>query len=145
MARSERLMTEDGVALLFYRIELPEPSGERERALLEEILTRAVSYLEGEVTEALRREYLASEHPKRRFTFRRAEYRLTVRRGEDGHLTARLCFSRGGKVLMEGDERLTVLADGRLFPLAVNGKTNTRKSRKEQKQKKRENMLVIRG
>ena len=75
MVYREKLMTEDGVALLFYRIELPEAMSEAEGALAERITAPVAAYLEGALTEALRSEYLASEHPRRRFLFRRAEYR----------------------------------------------------------------------
>lgn len=140
MVYKEKLMTEDGVALLFYRIELPETMSEQEAATAERITIPVATYLEEVLTEALRSEYLASEHPRRRFLFRRAEYRLTVRREADGTLTAHLTLKRGKRSLFESEERFTVSNDGSLFPLSAPGLKILRKKRKKQG-----NPLVIRG
>ena len=113
---------------------------EAEGALAERITAPVAAYLEGVLTEALRSEYLASEHPRRRFLFRRAEYRLTVRRKADGSLSACLSLTRGKRSLLQGEERFAVSADGALLPLFASGGRISRKKRKKQG-----NTLVIRG
>lgn len=121
MAVFKRLMTEEGVALLSYRTELPEVATEAEDRLLSGILSRALAYLEGDLTQALRREYQDLTEPRKRFTFCRADYRLCIRRQESGALSLSLTLRRGARLLCEWEEAFSVSESGAAIPCDRDG------------------------
>jgi hypothetical protein len=120
-----RLLVEEGVALLEYRVEVPSFAGEgigvlRMSAFYAEIARRCIAYAEGGLADAMRKAYLDSEDPQKRFRFRRAQYRhAATAELNGGILSVRRSISllRGGKLLFEqtADERWRI-SDGRLLP-----------------------------
>ena len=113
----QKMLTEDGVPILSYRIELPDFEGSESCAagFFRALAERAVKYLETDAAEILRAAYRASTDPRRRFTFRPAVYRLSaVRQGQD-RLIRTVTLSRGGKTLFRR-QAVDVIVGGRVLP-----------------------------
>ena len=86
--RRQNLLCEDGVVLLEYTIEFPRVAIDCPlRKCLAEIAERTEEYLVKTLAEALRTSYLSSNARHKRYTFRRASYRL-------------ICFSHGESLLV---------------------------------------------
>jgi hypothetical protein len=94
------LLCEDGVVLLEYTIKIPtvRPSCPLREAL-SSIADRTEAYLRDGLAEALRAEYRASEDRLRRFTFRRASYRLFCEVRSPTQLLREVTLLRAGRVL----------------------------------------------
>ena len=97
---------EDGVPLLFWRVEIPALDaafGKTDAAsFYTELARRAEAYLTGEFAEGLRAEYRAADPARRRFSFRGAVYSHTVRcELQNGALTVErnVTLTRVGRVL----------------------------------------------
>ena len=131
MAEFRKMLTEDGVIILSYQIELPDFEENEERgsdvaAFYREIAERALLYLEEVVAEHLRAEYRAREDARKRFSFRPMVYRMTVRREGECGIVRRVTLSRAGRLLFE-QETADFLSGGKVLPYQMK---NTQKSRK---------------
>ena len=75
--------TEDGVALLDWRVEIPAfdaaPNPSAAASYYSELLSRTAAFLSTRLTADLREAYRRADPARRRFVFRRAVYRHTVR------------------------------------------------------------------
>ena len=94
------LVCEDGVVLLEYYIRIPTvvaacPLGEALSAIAE----RTEAYLRDSLGEALRAEYRSSSDRHRRFTFRRASYRLVCEVCPPSGLSREVTLRRGARLL----------------------------------------------
>ena len=97
------LLLEGGVALLDYTVSVPHLDGDDPlRKYFETVTERTVSYLEGVLAEALRREYLASPERHKRFTFRRASYRMVYEMTEGGEFLRTVSLVRAGRRIAFG-------------------------------------------
>ena len=131
MAELKMVLTEDGVAILSYRIELPDFDESEERlrgaaAFYRDLAERTLAYLEGSVAEHMRAEYRASGDARKRFTFRPMLYCLSVRREGENRVLRRVTLSRGGRLLFE-NETADLLSGGNVLPLEVKIKQKSRK------------------
>ncbi|MBO4284230.1 MAG: hypothetical protein J5958_06380 [Clostridia bacterium] len=98
--------TEDGVSLLFWRVEFPALNAAFARtdaaSFYAELARRATGCLSGQIADLLRAQYRASDPARRRFTFRPAVYAHTVRFSRENDALAverTVAFSRAGRVL----------------------------------------------
>ena len=117
MALLHKMLTEDGVGILSYRIETPdfEDAESYAAAFFEAIAERVRDYLETEAAQILGAEYRACTDARKRFTFRPAVYRMSaVRRGESA-VVRRVTLARAGKILFE-KETVDELINGRVLP-----------------------------
>lgn len=125
ISRISKTLTEDGVSVLEYRIEVPAfPDSGRGFQRIEGFYGVAsascVRFCEESLFPALSREYRESGDARKRFTFRRTIYRHTVRMSENHGILSverEVLLTRAGRVcfrrrLLE-DWRCT---DGRLIP-----------------------------
>jgi hypothetical protein len=126
----KRMMTEDGVPLLLYRIELPDALGAGEAALLSALTERAVAYLEGELTERMRQSYLSSNDRGKRFSFLRLDYRLRIFRSQADTLTLSFSAGRGSATLGEGELSFAVAPDGKALPIGMGEPRRKRQKKK---------------
>lgn len=134
MESFRKMLTEDGVGILSYRIELPDlgedDGGARDpEAFYRGIAERVMTYLETVVAERLRTEYRESDDARKRFTFRPMVYCMTARRDGESCILRRVTLSRGGRLLYE-NETADLLSDGRVLPYASKMKKTERKARK---------------
>ena len=94
------LFCEDGVVLLEYTIRIPTVGSVCPlRDALSAIADRTEAYLRDGLAEALRAEYLASQDRLRRFTFRRASYRLSCEVCPPSRLLREVTLLRAGRIL----------------------------------------------
>ena len=112
------LLSEEGVVLLEYTIQIPRVAVECPlgRALCL-IADRTEEYLRQSLAERLRLEYLTSNERHKRFTFRRASYRLVCEVRAPSLLAREILLLRGPRliyregVLWECSERGLFLAE----------------------------------
>ncbi len=119
MESFRKMLTEEGVGILSYQIELPDFDENEEgfcelTAFYRGIAERAARYLETVAAERLRAEYRASEDARKRFSFRPVRYLLSAR-WEGDRIVRRVTLSRGGKLLFE-EETVDLLEGGRVLP-----------------------------
>lgn len=94
------LLCEEGVALLDYTIRIPNVAVECPlKAALTAIADRTERFLSESLAEALRAEYLASGDRHKRFTFRRATYRLLCELSSPTLLSREVYLLRAGRIL----------------------------------------------
>ena len=110
------LLCEDGVVLLEYTIQIPTVAVPCPlRDALTAIADRTEAYLRDRIASALRDEYLASTDRLRRFTFRRASYRLLCELRPPTDLFRCVTLCRAGRILHE-DGVLWRCSENGIFP-----------------------------
>ena len=94
------LLCEDGVVLVEYLIRIPTVAVDCPlRRALTAIADRTEAYLKGILADRLRAEYLASGERHKRFTFRRASYRLLCEVRSPSRLIREVTLRRGSRLL----------------------------------------------
>lgn len=94
------LFSEGGVVLLEYTIRIPTVAVDCPlRHALVAIADRTEAYLRESLAERLRAEYLASDERHKRFTFRRASYRLLCEVRAPSQLLREVVLLRGPRLL----------------------------------------------
>ena len=98
--------SEEGVPLLEWRVEIPffgaASPGSEAASFYETVARRCEGYLTGRMTDLLRKEYLASDVSRRRFSFRPAVYVHSARVASDNDVltvTRTVLLKRAGRVL----------------------------------------------